>query len=153
LGNIEMGESEKFSGEINNYHEWRVRYNGLIKNVTDAQTKLHCLLKWTIKDAHRDIAKCVYNDDHEAALKEALDILEKRFGTAFKVADQKIEDIAKDKEVKLFDEASLWAFIDELELHNAATKAAKGVADELWSILEDNLRKIIASRCPSLSGK
>jgi hypothetical protein len=54
-------------------------------------------------------------------LKEALDILEKRFGTAFKVADQKIEDIAKGKEVKQFDEASLWAFIHELELCDAAT--------------------------------
>jgi hypothetical protein len=110
LGNIEMRESEKFSGEITNYHEWRVRYNGLIRNVTDAQTKLHCLLKWTIKDARRAIAKCVYIDDHEAALKEALDILEKRFGTAFKLADQKIEDIEKGKEVKLFDEASHLGF-------------------------------------------
>jgi hypothetical protein len=84
----------------------------------------------------------VCNDDHEAALKEALDILEKRFGTAFKVADQKIEDITKGKEVKQFSEASLWAFIDELQLCNAPTKAAKGTADEL--------RKIIASWCPFL---
>jgi hypothetical protein len=46
-------------------------------------------------------AKCMYNDDHEAALKEALEILEKTFGTVFKVADQKIEDIAKAKELSL----------------------------------------------------
>jgi hypothetical protein len=81
-------------------------------------------------------------------LKKALDILKKRFGTAFKVADQKIEDITKGKEVKRFDEAFLWAFIDELELCDAATKVAKGTADELWWI--PNLRKIIASGCPSL---
>ena len=146
-----MGESEKFSGEIARYHEFRIRYNGLMENVYDAQTKLNYLLKCTVGEAHRAIVKCVYNDDHEAALKEALSTLEKRFGTAFKVADQKIEEIAKGKEVKLLDEASLWAFIDELELCDAATKAAKGAANELWSI--PNLRKIIANRCPSLRGK
>jgi hypothetical protein len=53
--------------------------------------------------------------------------------------------------VILFDETSLWAFIDELELCDATTKAPKGGADELWSI--PNLRKIIASRCPSLRGR
>jgi hypothetical protein len=93
----------------------------------------------------------VYNDDHEAALKEALNILEKRFGKAFKIADQKIEDIASGKEVKLYDEPSLWSFIDKLELCNAATKAADGTADELWSL--PNLRKKVESRCPSLHQK
>jgi hypothetical protein len=84
LRNIEIGESEKFSGDIAGYHKFCIRYNGLIENVADAQTKLSYLLKWTIKDAHQAIAKCVYNDDHEAALKEALDILEKRFGQPLK---------------------------------------------------------------------
>jgi hypothetical protein len=93
----------------------------------------------------------VYIDDHEAALKEALGTLEKRFGTAFRVADQKKEDITKGKEVKHYHEASLWVLIDELELCDAATRAAKGTADELWSI--PNLRRILASRCPALCGK
>jgi hypothetical protein len=151
LRGIEMGESEKFSGETARYHESCNRYNGLMENVYDAQIKLNYLLKCTIGEAHRAIVKCVYNDDHEAALKETLGTLEKRFGTAFKVADQKIEEIAKGKEVKYYDEASLWALIDKLELCDAATKAAKGTADELWSI--PNLRRILASRCPSLHGK
>jgi hypothetical protein len=122
LRNIEIGESERFSGEIARYNEFRVRYDGLMENVADAQTKLNYLLKWTKGEAYRAIGKCVYNEDHEAALKVALDTLERRFGTAFKVVDQKVDAIAKGKEVKPFDEASLWALIDELELCDAATK-------------------------------
>jgi hypothetical protein len=151
LQNIEMGEVERFSGEIIRYHEFRVRYNRLMDNVTDAQTKLNYLLKWTKGEAYRAIAKCVYDEDHEAALKGAPATLERRFGTAFKVVDQKVDDIAKGKAMKQFDEASLWALIDELELCDAATKAAKGTANELWSL--PNLRIIIESRCPSLRGK
>jgi chemotaxis regulatin CheY-phosphate phosphatase CheZ len=97
LHNIEIGEGEKFSGEISRYHEFRVRYNGLMKNVSDAQTKLDYLLKWTKGKAHRAIAKCVYNDNYEAAMEEALQTLEERFGTPFKIADQKVEEIVSGK--------------------------------------------------------
>jgi hypothetical protein len=45
LRGIEMGEIEKFSGEIARYHEFRIGYNGLMENVYDAQTKLNYLLK------------------------------------------------------------------------------------------------------------
>ena len=148
LRNIEIGEAERFSGEISRYHEFRVRYNGLMKNVADAQTKLDYLFKWTKGEAHRAIAKCVYNENHESALDDALKTLEERFGTPFKIADRKVEDIVSGKEVKRYDEKALWYLIDELELCNAATKASKGTAEDLWSI--NNLRRIIGKRCPSL---
>jgi chemotaxis regulatin CheY-phosphate phosphatase CheZ len=68
-----------------------------MKNVPDAQTKLDYLLKWTEGTAHRAIARCVYMDNHEEALKKALETLEKRFGTTFEIVDQKVEDIAGGK--------------------------------------------------------
>ena len=80
LSSIGMTEEERFAGDISKYHRFRIRYNGLMRNVVDAQTKLDYLLMWTKGKAYRTIEKCVFNENHEAALQKALTTLDERYG-------------------------------------------------------------------------
>ena len=93
LSSIGMTEEERFAGDISKYHRFRIRYNGLMRNVVDAQTKLDYLLMWTKGKAYRTIEKCVFNENHEAALQKALTTLDERYGDPSQVANQTVEDI------------------------------------------------------------
>ena len=97
------------------------------------------------KGKHMTRLLTVYDENFEAALQEALEILDKRFGTPSKIAERTMEDILSGKEVKAHDECGLWALINELRQCNAATKAVKGMAKDVWSA--NMIRNIIKQRC------
>ena len=81
---------------------------------------------WTKGEAYKAIEKCAFNENHEGALRVTLNKLDERFGDPSQVANQMVEDIIGGKEVKSHDWKGLWVFIDEVELSDAAAKAAKG---------------------------
>jgi hypothetical protein len=70
-----------------------------MRNMMDPQVKLNYSLMWTKGMAHESIEHCemIFHGDYEAALREALRILNFRFGTPYKIVNKTVEDIMNKK--------------------------------------------------------
>ena len=90
----------------------------------------------------------MFNENHEATLQKALTTLDERYSDPSQIMNQTVEDIIGGKEMKPHHWEGLWAFIDEVELSDAAAKAAKGKADDVWT--PKKMRRAIDRRCPFL---